>query len=731
MNNKILVGTHIMDDKLQRILNLIAKLQDSGIGDHGRLSYIKNAIESGKTIYECDKQYLQEKYEQLKGIESKPQNVLVQESVQTDTKLSEKVDLSKDQTITEKKSQDTILKMPQKHKNEKIAIVLSAIFGLFGFQGLGHIYAGNVTKGIGILLLSLVLLIAGVGTLVVGLTFIEQIPSIPGIEQLKELVPVKTLKEIEPLNRIYLYADPTTAMAVLLGGLLIIVGDFVLYGWQISDSRNLCRRHTEAFYLHKKRKSYYDLIAITCGIFFVVFLIAYLASSALSMIAVAVTVAIIFFQIFSTRRQISSKKKEMGTAPSFFVITMIFLPLALGIVVGFEGYSIWQSPTRLFILWGLTMTFWNTMIFIPTAIYAKYKEDKIPDPVHYPSVTIFVPAYNEEKVIARTIEGLIATDYPKKEIIVIDDGSKDKTLQIANKYKSYAKILHKENGGKASALNYGMAFANGEIAVIVDADTIIGRDAIKQLVKGFVDKDTVAVAGNIKVRNRVNWLTKCQALEYIAGIQINRRAFDFLGSITIVPGALGAFRKSVLEEAGTYDKGTIVEDFDATVKVLKAGGVIKSSNTATAYTEAPQALHDFQKQRRRWYHGNIQVVLRHSDALTNKRFVFLNKIALPYTILSMFVLPVAGLVVIANAIIGILTGDAIFVIVSFALFILLSHLQSALAIRIDGDDPKLIAYSTFMVIIYKQITDFLLLKAAIDVLVKRKAVWTSAKRIGM
>lgn len=726
----ILVDTTVMDDKLQRILNLITKLQESGIGDYGRLSYIKNAIESGKTVYECDKQYLQEKYAQLKEIQNKPQTV-IQESVQTDTKLSEPVEPSKDQTISEKKFQATILKMPQKHKNEKIAIALSAIFGIIGFQGLGHIYAGKVAKGIGILFLSLVMLVVGIGMVVVGLELLQEVPQIPGLQALKDLEQFKVLKETAPFNKIYYYKDPVTALAVLFGGLVIIASDFILYGWQIYESRNLCRRHTEAFYLHKKRTSYYDLIAITCGIFFIVFLIAYLALSVLSMIAVAVAVVIIFFQIFSARKQFSSKKKEIGKAPSFFVITMIFLPLALGIVAGLEGYSIWESPIRLFLLWGLTMTFWNTMIFIPAAIYAKIQEDKIPDPLHYPSVSILVPAYNEEKVIARTIEGLVATNYPQKEIIVIDDGSKDKTLQIANQYKNYAKILHKENGGKASALNYGMAFAKGEVIITVDADTIIGRDAIRRLVKGFVDKDTVAVAGNIKVRNRVNWLTKCQALEYIAGIQINRRAFDFLGSITIVAGALGAFRKSALEDAGTYDKGTIVEDFDVTVKVLKAGGVIKSSNTSTAYTEAPQSLHDLQKQRGRWYHGNIQVVLRHSDALANKRFVFLNKIALPYMVLSMFVLPIAGLVVVANAIIGIFAGDAIFVIVSFALFILLSHLQSALAIRIDGDDPKLIAYSTFMVIGYKQITDFLLLKAAIDVLFKRKAVWTSAKRIGV
>ncbi|HET6457776.1 MAG TPA: glycosyltransferase family 2 protein, partial [Nitrosopumilaceae archaeon] len=338
----------------------------------------------------------------------------------------------------------------------------------------------------------------------------------------------------------------------------------------------------------KKTTIDYIQIILVCAIFSVLFYTVYLMNTSLTMISLAFAAFIMFYQLFSARGKLSSKFKYAKKIPSPFAIIMIILPIVLASVAAYESYSIWQSPNRIIILWGMTITFWSTMMFVPLAVYSKYKEDMISDPLVYPYITVLVPAYNEEKVIARTIEGLLESDYPNKEIIVIDDGSNDKTLEIANKYKNKIKVLHKENGGKASAMNYGLAYAKGEIIIIVDADTIIGRQALKQMVKGFgTNKDVAAVAGNVKVRNRMNLLTWTQALEYVAGIEIIRRAFDYFGSITIVTGALGAFRKSVLEGVGSYHKDTLVEDFDAAIKVLKSGFVIQGTTNATAYTEAP------------------------------------------------------------------------------------------------------------------------------------------------
>jgi len=478
-------------------------------------------------------------------------------------------------------------------------------------------------------------------------------------------------------------------------------------------------------------KTDYIQILLVCAIFSILFFTVYLMKTNLTLVSLVFAAFVIFYQLLSARGGLSSKFKYGIRLPSPFAAIMITLPFVLGTVAAYEGFGIWESPARIIILWGMTITFWSTLMFVPLAVYSKFKEDMQPEPTSYPTLSILVPAYNEEKVIAKTIDGLLDTNYPDKEIIVIDDGSTDDTLKIVNRYKNQVKVLHKENGGKASALNHGIAFAKGEIVAIVDADTIVGRNALKHLVKGFSsDKNVAAVAGNIKVRNRVNWLTWSQALEYVAGIEIIRRAFDFFGSITIVPGALGAFKKIALEDVGTYHKDTLVEDFDATIKVLKSGFVISGSTTSTAYTEAPQSFHDFYKQRKRWYRGNLQVLSRHAETLFNPRYAFLYRIAFPFMIISMVVLPFAGLVVVATSIYEILIGDWIFVVEMFGLFIILQTLMSALAVRIDREDPRLILFSPFLVIGYKQIIDILLVFGCLQEVFRTKAKWTSAKRIG-
>ncbi len=466
-------------------------------------------------------------------------------------------------------------------------------------------------------------------------------------------------------------------------------------------------------------------------IFFLMFSTYYVLGT-LSVIAMALGGGMLIYQILSSRGDAFSKLKHGKQGPSIFLWFLLLSPFALATMVAYEGYTLWESPVRMFLLWGMTIAFWSTMLFVPMAVYSKYREDQISDPKFFPNVTVLVPAYNEEKVIAKTIEGLIETDYPKKEIIVIDDGSKDRTLEIANTYADKVKIIHKENGGKATALNYGINFANGEIIVVVDADTIVGRNALKQIVKGFDNEGKVAaVAGNVKVRNRKNLLTNCQALEYITGIQIVRRAFDVFGAITIVPGALGAFRRKVFENTGAYLNDTIVEDFDATVKILKSGLITQGSTKATAYTEAPDTMKDFFKQRKRWYRGNLQVLFRHSDAITNPRYGNLQRMAFPYMIIGMLVTPIVGFVSIGNAIIGVLQGDGFFILQVFVIFLVVHYLMSLLAIRIDDDDLKMIKYAGFLVIGFKQIIDFLLLKAIIEHAFKQKATWTSAKRVGV
>jgi len=441
---------------------------------------------------------------------------------------------------------------------------------------------------------------------------------------------------------------------------------------------------------------------------------------------------LVMYQLLDARRWSKSDFRSRKHMPGIFSLLILILPFAFGAILGYEGYTLWDSVYRAVILWGFTITFWSVMLMVPLALYSKHREEQIPPTLEHKFISIIIPAYNEEKVIAKTIESTMEIDYPQKEIIVVDDGSKDNTLRIAKTFEQdKVKVLHKENGGKASALNYGLTFARGEIITVLDADTIAGKSSLKEIAKIFADDENIAaVAGNVKVRNKVNWLTWCQALEYVAGLQIARRAFDVFGAITIVPGALGSFKKSVLREAGGYDKETVVEDFDATIKILKSGMVVKGTTKSVAYTEAPKSLIDFYRQRKRWYRGNLQVLFKHRDALVNPRFGFLQKLAFPYMALSMIVLPITGFFILGAAILALIQGDVMFVLGSFGFFIILQYLMAALAVRIDGDDPKLILFSIFFILGFKQILDFLLLRQLLEQLFGKKARWTSAKRTG-
>ncbi|MCJ8306969.1 MAG: glycosyltransferase [Nitrosopumilus sp.] len=472
---------------------------------------------------------------------------------------------------------------------------------------------------------------------------------------------------------------------------------------------------------------------ILVGLIFV-FLVGsvYFILGPISMVAMGLGGGLTVYHMLGATGKLYSRNKPGTKGPSIFLMFLLGSPFVIGAMIAYEGYSLLESPTRIILLWAMTISFWSTMLFVPMAALSKYREDIQPDVKSYPKVSVIIPAYNEEKVIANTIEALIETKYPKKEIIFVDDGSKDNTLRIATRYKDQIKILHKENGGKATALNYGIQYTTGEIIVIVDADTIIGRHSLKEIVKGFEVNDHVAaVAGNIKVRNATNWITRCQALEYITGIQIVRRAFDVFGSITIVPGALGAFKKSYLMEAGPYGKDTIVEDFDQTIKLLKAGLITQGSSKATAYTEAPNTIRDFIAQRKRWYRGNMQVLKRHSDGLTNPRYGYLQKLSLPYLFLGMVITPIIGFTATANAILGVIMGDGWYVLQVLLIFTTVHYLMTALALRIDGGDQKLLWHAGFLVFGFKQIVDALLLKAIIEQLRNTKATWTSAKRIGV
>jgi cellulose synthase/poly-beta-1,6-N-acetylglucosamine synthase-like glycosyltransferase len=431
----------------------------------------------------------------------------------------------------------------------------------------------------------------------------------------------------------------------------------------------------------------------------------------------------------------NTQKKRTGNAAFWLsllslCLLFILLPVIFAAALYFWGMF---SFFAWILLIGLTIVFYYNFLIVPLAIYHKRRETKHPESLSYfPSISILIPAYNEERVLRRTIETALEAYYPKKkEIIVIDDGSTDKTFQIAQGFAcSGVKVIHRPNGGKAIALNHGLRFAQSEIVIVVDADSMVGKNTLVELVQPFQDSDVTAVAGNIKVLNRRNWLTKCQALEYITSINLYRRALDIFGSVTVVPGALGAYRRKGLEGSGFYDPDTLVEDFDLTIKALKTGNVVQASSSAVSYTEAPQTVGGLLKQRLRWYRGNFQALWKHRDAALNSRYGFLQKLSFPYMAISMTFIPLAGLVTVTAAVLVTLNGAGLILITSLIFFFVLQFLLSLLAIQLDGEDKKLALYSPLFVFGYKQLCDFILMRCLIDVLFRKRLKWTRVQRIG-
>jgi cellulose synthase/poly-beta-1,6-N-acetylglucosamine synthase-like glycosyltransferase len=264
-----------------------------------------------------------------------------------------------------------------------------------------------------------------------------------------------------------------------------------------------------------------------------------------------------------------------------------------------------------------------------------------------------VPAYNEELVFEGTIRSLLASDYQNYEIIVVDDGSKDRTSAIVQqKFGDDARVhlVMTPNIGKAAALNLGLRHAHGAVVIALDADTLFVPQTIGALAHRFYDGQVGAIAGNAKVGNRINIVTRWQALEYITSQNMDRRAFASLNCITVVPGAVGAWRRDLVERVGGFPADTLAEDQDLTLQIRRLGYKIGYEENAIAWTEAPDSLRALARQRFRWAYGTLQCMWKHRDALFRPSYGALGFIAMPnvwiFQILFALISPVMDLILV-------------------------------------------------------------------------------------
>ena len=293
----------------------------------------------------------------------------------------------------------------------------------------------------------------------------------------------------------------------------------------------------------------------------------------------------------------------------------------------------------LFIL-GISFGIARFAIILALALYRR--RHTVATATDMPRVSIVVPAYNEEKLITRTINTLLESEGVQFEIIVVDDGSTDHTAEVVlETFSANARVrfIRQDNAGKAEALNTGIREAREDIIVALDADTLFMRDTIAQLAKHFVDPKIGAVAGNAKVGNRMNLLTRWQALEYVTSQNLDRRAFEKLNCITVVPGAVGAWRRAAIVEAGSFLSDTLAEDADLTMRIVRNGYRIVYEPDAHAFTEAPQSFRAFVNQRFRWMYGTLQACWKHREILFRRKGGTLGFIALPNVIIFQIAFP--------------------------------------------------------------------------------------------
>jgi peptidoglycan-N-acetylglucosamine deacetylase len=395
-------------------------------------------------------------------------------------------------------------------------------------------------------------------------------------------------------------------------------------------------------------------------------------------------------------------------------------------------YWIERFIYRLFTI-GIVLSIMRLLFVAGMASVQKRKKRKSVISFIKPKVSLIVPAFNEQVNAVKNIQNLLTSDYPDFDIIFVDDGSTDNTYN--NVKEAFAgndkvMVLTKPNGGKSTALNYGIANSKADIVICIDADTQLVDNAITKLVEHFTGDEIAAVAGNVKVGNAHNLLTKWQSLEYITSQNFDRRAFDLLNCITVIPGAIGAFRKDIISEVGGFTTDTLAEDCDLTIKILRAGYTVRYAETALAYTEAPEAIKMFLRQRFRWSFGIMQNLWKNRDALFNIKYKSLGFIALPNILFFQFLLPIFSPFAELMMILGFLEGYFQQILIYYILFLFVDLVAAGIAISFEKERLTGLWVLLPQRFFYRQLMYWVLVKSIMMALKGTLVGWGILKRSG-
>ncbi|MFC8140235.1 bifunctional polysaccharide deacetylase/glycosyltransferase family 2 protein [Streptomyces paradoxus] len=350
-------------------------------------------------------------------------------------------------------------------------------------------------------------------------------------------------------------------------------------------------------------------------------------------------------------------------------------------------------------------------------------------------VTVIVPAYNEKECIANTLDSLARSTHPI-EIIVVDDGSTDGTSEIAREAAlalgmTNVRVIRQENAGKPAALNNGVRSARHDIVVMMDGDTVFEPDTVRRLVQPFADPEVGAVAGNAKVGNRTTVIGAWQHIEYVMGFNLDRRMYDLLRCMPTIPGAIGAFRREAVLQAGGMSEDTLAEDTDITIAMHRDGWRVVYQEHARAWTEAPGSLKQLWSQRYRWSYGTMQALWKHRKSLTDKgpsgRF---GRVGMPLVVLFQIVTPVFAPLIDVFTAYSMIFIDFRAALLAWLAVLCVQLVCAAYAFRLDREKYRYLLMMPLQQLAYRQMMYLVLIHSCVTALTGGRLRWQKLKRTG-
>lgn len=349
-------------------------------------------------------------------------------------------------------------------------------------------------------------------------------------------------------------------------------------------------------------------------------------------------------------------------------------------------------------------------------------------------VSVIIPAYNEEDNIHSTIMSILESSVEELEILVMNDGSKDRTgaivQEIEKQYPKKVRLYNLKNGGKARALNYGFRLARYDVVVTMDGDTVFDRYAIARLARHFHDPNVMAVAGKVCATNSRNILNLFQWAEYVITQNMDKEALNLVNAIGVVPGPVGAWRRSVVLEVGGYSLDTMVEDQDLTLALIARGYRVLYEPQALAYSETPFFLKDFYKQRSRWIFGTLQCVWKYKRYLLSFRRPAMGWAVLLNTIIFSFFLSLLIPLMDFLLVIALLVGFARSTFLLYLLFVGIDLLYATFGFWREKSKKWLIVTLPVQRLFYRFIIAVVVWRSVIKAIEGAESQWNKVRKRG-